>query len=269
MFFILQKEGKYIDNQEVFVMNDILRRHTYIHEHSMMGMNEMSSQSFLSGIKEIEKAIPIGSIEFVQAYLTNVHGIETMSPIEIPECLREEEFVKRDYRIVEKKELPKAGYHFTKYVSNLKYIHHRGMIEELHNAQKGGEPLLKKGLYQVSEVVDFIVEYRCFVMEGKIMGIQYYEGDCTVFPSEQDMNTLKKMIERYQADPTHPLAYTLDIGIIKDRGLALIECHTHVSVGLYGLQGNFLLHSYRYGLDWYIKHNIALQPFHLSYLGSS
>lgn len=63
----------------------------------------------------------------------------------------------------------------------------------------------------VSEVVEFKSEYRCFVYDGKLKGIQFYRGDYTKFP---DIDTINSMIEAYT---TAPIAYTLDVGVVETK----------------------------------------------------
>lgn len=257
MFFILQKEQAYIDNLEVFVMKEILDRQKFVHQHTFMKAEDLLNTVKTSSKINMKEAVPVGSIEFVQQYLKTYHNVDKMNPIEVPDILRHERFLKRKYSIIEKSELPKEGYYFTKYVSELKQFSYTGLIENL----KRDVPVLKDGLYQLSEVVEILSEYRCFVSQDDIMGIQFYNGDPTILPNEKEIELLKEMVIRYTVDKKRPMAYTFDIAIIKDRGLAIIECHPHTSVGLYGLYGGFLPYCYKFGLDWYIKHNNKLNKF--------
>jgi ATP-grasp domain, R2K clade family 2 len=84
------------------------------------------------------------------------------------------------------------------------------------------------GNYQISEKINIDSEWRAFVYDGKLVGLQNYSGDFTRFP---DIRTIKGMIEMYKSSP---IAYTLDIGINDDSGTFVIECHDFFSVGLYG-----------------------------------
>lgn len=60
----------------------------------------------------------------------------------------------------------------------------------------------------VSEVLDIKSEFRCFVFEGKLMGIRHYQGECDRFPNP---HTIKQMIRAYKDSP---VAYTLDVGVV-------------------------------------------------------
>ena len=176
MFFILQKEKEHIEDLEVFVLNDILKRQKFLHQHAFMTLEEIKDNPKLS-----KEAVPIGSIDFVQQYLSTCHNIVQMNPIEVPNILRHDKFLKRKYSIIEKKELPKTGYFFTKYASSLKEFFHVGTPDMLQRdvAQ------FPDGYYQLSEVVEILAEYRCFISQDEILGIQFYDGDCTILPSEK------------------------------------------------------------------------------------
>ena len=254
MFFILQKEKEHIDNLEVFVLKELLDHQKFVHQYTTMSLEEIKERSTLK-----EEAVPVGSIQFVQEYLSARHNMHHMNAIEVPSVLRHDKFLKRRYSLIEKSELPRTGYHFTKYASGLKDFYHVGTPDTLK--RDVGTLNLKDGIYQVSEVVEILSEYRCFISQDEILGIQFYNGDCTVLPSAKDVELLKEMVIRYTVDKTRPLAYTLDVAMIKDRGLAVIECHPHTSVGLYGLYGNFLPYCYKFGFEWYVKHNTPIQPF--------
>lgn len=258
MFFILQKEGNYIDNLEVFTLKEILDKQKFLHQYTFMKLEDLTNDSLLSKRIDIKNSIPVGTIDFVQTYLNKIHGIDKMNPIEVPRVLQHKKYLKRRYSIIDKSNLPKSGYHFIKYVSQLKQFTYTGMIENMKYESYRETKNFKDGFYQISEIVDILSEYRCFILQDKIIGIQYYDGDCTVLPNEQDIELLKEMVIRYSLDNTRPQSYTFDIAIIKDRGLALIETHPFTSVGLYGLYTSELPYCYKFGLDWYIKHNTEL-----------
>lgn len=83
----------------------------------------------------------------------------------------------------------------------------------------------------VSEVIDIVSEYRCFIRKGKLVGIKNYSGDFKVFP---DISYIESMISDYK---NSPIAYTMDIGIISSGEVVLVECNDAWSVGTYGLDG--------------------------------
>lgn len=81
----------------------------------------------------------------------------------------------------------------------------------------------------VSEVVDFVSEYRCYVIEKKLIGIINYRGDIRVFP---DVSIIDKAIEDYTSQPA---GYSLDFGITSDGRTLLVECQDGWSLANYGI----------------------------------
>jgi len=81
----------------------------------------------------------------------------------------------------------------------------------------------------ISEVINIVSEYRCFVHEGKLTGIQYYLGDFRVYPS---IKMIEDMIKDYKSANC---AYTLDVGVGKHGTTALIEVNDMWAIGSYGM----------------------------------
>lgn len=258
MFLVLQKEKEQINSVEVFILKQILDKQKFQHEYTFMTKEEIARIREHKNIRYVDEVVPVGSIEFVQTYLQEVHQITNMHPIEVPEVLRYDKYLQRKYSIIEKKQLPKSGYFFTKYVSSLKEFSHIGTTDDL---KRDIGHSLKEGMYQLAEVVEFLAEYRVFVLQDEIHGIQFYNGEPTILPNEQDIERLKEMVARYTLDKTRPQAYSIDIGLVKDRGLCIIEIHPFTSLGLYGYESGSLPYCYKFGLDWYLKHNTAITPF--------
>lgn len=258
MYYLLQIDEEFKDS-DIYVIKNMLDERRRIHDYVCTTYNDLDKIINDKNLP-IQDMTPIGSIKFVQEFLKKVHGINEMNPIEVPKILRKEKYLKRKYEILSNENLPESGLYFLKYASKLKDFSYRGLINYLPKEDPGnGEPYLKEGLYVVSELVDILSEYRCFIYNDKIEGIQYYDGDCTVFPSKDDVNLLKEMVNVYSLDKNRPFAYTMDVAIIKDKGLCILECHPHTSVGLYGYNNSNLLYSYTYGFDWYIDKNNKIE----------
>ena len=86
----------------------------------------------------------------------------------------------------------------------------------------------------VSAKIDFISEYRCFVHEGELKGIQFYLGNFKVFP---DVATIERMISDYESANC---AYTLDVGVINEgfplgASTLLVEVNDMWAIGSYGM----------------------------------
>lgn len=82
----------------------------------------------------------------------------------------------------------------------------------------------------VSTIVNFISEYRGYVVKGELKGIKHYIGDFRVFP---DM----KIIDAAVADfKDAPAGYSIDFGITDKGETLLVECNDGWSLGNYGLE---------------------------------
>ena len=81
----------------------------------------------------------------------------------------------------------------------------------------------------LSDPIDIVSEYRCFVHEDELKGIQYYLGDFTVYPNTE---YIKEMISSYMSPNC---AYTLDVGITTSGETLLIEVNDMWAIGSYGM----------------------------------
>lgn len=173
--------------------------------------------------------IPIGSVEFVDNFL-NYHFNITPKPIQIPNALFEDYFLKRKCDIVNKNNIP-IGY-FYKGLDRYKDV--TGIYEGLDRYKDVNEGEGEDKKYFISEVFHIDSEYRVFVHKNKMVGLKHYVGDYTLFP---DIEFILKAITSYRDMGNPPVAYTLDIAINRETGNHyLLEIHDFYSVGLYGFQ---------------------------------
>lgn len=84
----------------------------------------------------------------------------------------------------------------------------------------------------LSEVVNFVTEYRAYVVDGEMIGLYYYKGDFRIFP---DVKVIDKAIGEYQYPPA---GYSMDFGVTEDGRTLLIECNDGWSLGNYGLEAS-------------------------------
>ncbi len=94
----------------------------------------------------------------------------------------------------------------------------------------------------LSSVVNFVSEYRGYVIEGELVGIKHYIGDFRVFP---DMKVVDAAIAEYKSQPA---GYSIDFGVTDDGRTLLIECNDGWSLGNYGLEDR--LYSKLIGVRW-------------------
>lgn len=81
----------------------------------------------------------------------------------------------------------------------------------------------------ISEVVDFVSEYRCFVLNGELVGSKNYTGDFRISP---DYDVIESAIRDYNSQPA---AYSIDFGITSDGRTLLIEMNDAFGLSSYGL----------------------------------
>ena len=183
----------------------------------------------------------------MEVWLDKCCGISHIIPIEIPKCLRTEEFLKREYRVVPFEDIPRGKY-FVKDASRLKKYTFIGDTEELFTGREAGF-VDRTHLFQVSEIKEILSEYRVYVIGGKIDSICHYNGRPDLFP---DMGLIEKANRTYMAKPDYPGSLTIDVMVTKE-GTSLIEFHPFVSCGLYStLWGDNLLGAYIDGIN-YVK----------------
>lgn len=162
--------------------------------------------------------VPIGSVDFVTNFVQQFNSGFKFKPKNIPKLLLTDEFCGRDVYNVKVNGIVK--------LKNDKFVKSNDIIKFSDNGVKN--EISVDGNYQISELVDIVSEYRCFIKNGKLVGVKHYCGDFKQFPN---INTIDKMIETYN---DAPCAYTLDIGILSDNRTVMIEVHDFFSCGLYG-----------------------------------
>lgn len=82
----------------------------------------------------------------------------------------------------------------------------------------------------VSEVVDFVSEWRCFVRRDQLVGVKHYKGDWGRAP---DREKLHEAI--YLGRGKMPWAHALDLGVTDDGRTLLVEANEGYAIGHYGL----------------------------------
>lgn len=179
--------------------------------------------------EDLEQIIPIGSVEFVLKYLNKYYNINNIKPLNIPQELRKPEYLKRWVDILRVNTNNTIIIDFGTQPMFIKDNTKIKGITEIFNPVRG-YPI---GEYLISEVVEIDSEWRAFVFNNRLVGLQNYLGDFTMFP---DVELIKKMI----SDFNYNSAYTLDVGI-NDKGTFIIECHDFFSCGLYGFADYKLL----------------------------
>ncbi len=81
----------------------------------------------------------------------------------------------------------------------------------------------------LSDVVEFVAEWRYFVLRGEIVGVGHYRGDPLRAP---DPDVVRAAVAAYEDAAA---AYVLDLGVLVDGRTALVEVNDGFSFGCYGL----------------------------------
>ena len=82
-----------------------------------------------------------------------------------------------------------------------------------------------------SEPVEFVSEYRAFILYRKIVGCRLYKGDWSVVPARATVEAAVKAMGRKALH-----AYALDFGVTSDGRTLLVEANEGYALGHYGLQ---------------------------------
>lgn len=80
-----------------------------------------------------------------------------------------------------------------------------------------------------SEVVNFVTEYRTFVLNGRLLSSKHYKGDFRRIP---DFAVIEAAVARFV---TCPVSYGIDFGLTDDGRTLLVEVNDAYSLGCYGL----------------------------------
>ncbi len=80
-----------------------------------------------------------------------------------------------------------------------------------------------------SEPVEFIAEFRAFVLDDKVLDVRRYRGDWSLGP---DRGAVTGAVMAYGSAPA---AYALDFGVTEERATLLVEANDAFALGAYGL----------------------------------
>lgn len=205
MKFLIQTVDGQIKHDFSFTLIQSIEYHKWLDPECEMEYN-LTDEKIYPGF------IPIGSVEFVSTYLNEFYN-KIPKPINIPDELIDHIWTGR--MIINGTEKDIVGEKFVKSNDKIK-----SFTEICSQAPPGN--------YQISDVIDIQSEWRAFVYNNKLIGLQNYGGDFDIFP---DVVKIKKMIKTYT---TQPPAFTLDVAITPDNNTVIIEVHDFFSCGLYG-----------------------------------
>lgn len=79
-----------------------------------------------------------------------------------------------------------------------------------------------------SDPVEFVSEYRCFVLDGEILDVRRYKGDWSKAPGRSVVEACVKAYQPYRA-------YCIDFGVLDVGGTVVVEVNDSFAMGCYGL----------------------------------
>jgi len=223
--FLIQTIGGGVVHDFSFGLIEAVKYHDWYYgkdSHYTYILSETTDRPKLNNIQyyPLDSIVPVGTVNFVLEYLRKHYGTHNVKPVNIPRELMKSDYLKRWVKYT-LNEVPVVndgeGVIFVKSATQIKG--YTDFIEPSHSYPAGE--------YIVSEYIPIDSEWRAFVCNGELVGLNSYSGDFTLFP---DVNLIKAMISDYKSAPG---AYTLDVGV-NVKGTFIIECHDFFSCGLYG-----------------------------------
>lgn len=95
----------------------------------------------------------------------------------------------------------------------------------------------------VSEPIDILAEWRCFILYDKIVDVRLYGGlsgkAYDAFMYHYNSHILQRIMDAFLTWEERPAACSIDICYTRDGRTLLVECNDAYSLGSYGLHGIF------------------------------
>jgi hypothetical protein len=256
MKFLIQKINKEIRHDFAFTLIDMIRFKNWLAGSTDIKISFIDYDTectlepdgiYAIPFKEHHKEYtPIGSVEFVTEFLQHFYGL-TPKPLNVPHELN---YYTYTLRKIWKCDIGgfsclKNGKYFIKSATGIKK--YSGIVTKTNDYF---EPNIPIDDYVVSELITIESEWRVFVYENRLVGLQNYSGDFTLFP---DVESIKNIIKAYKSAP---IAYTLDVGIgAHSYDTFIIEVHNFFSCGLYGFNQPILVNMFYKWFKEYITKN--------------
>lgn len=242
--FLIQNDSE--ANPENHIVEDIIKRYNMFNSINTI---TISYKDFKEQILTVDysKHIPIGTISFVNTWLTKYHNT-TMFSLEVPKCLQSECFLGRSYEILKKSELPKTGRYFIKNLDQLKSGTFVGDMYRWWLTYSNDYE--ENSSFVISSEIEILSEWRVYVVRGEILNISNYDGNPTIFP---DMNLIQRAKQLCDTSTYTPKSYTLDV-VVTPTGTVVLEVHPFSCIGLYStLWDDKLLDGYEDGIKFYTE----------------
>lgn len=185
---------------------------------------------------QYRNSIPIGSVEFVQEFYKQFHGISYILPMNIPRVLVDNKSRSLGRKVHIGKAHDISIFHpdetiFVKsntYVKGFNYLGKSRDINLVDLTKDDDE------IFLFSQHVDIHSEWRCFVFQQRLVGMHNYSGDFTIMPDQSFVKKIIHELEVYNENDYFPPSYTIDVALDFNENQYLIEMHDFYSCGHYG-----------------------------------
>ena len=165
-------------------------------------------------------ATPLGSVEYCQRIM-ELNGIQFPPHISYPEVLRD----------ALKRALEKMPYHEA---PTTYFVKPAEQVKAFTGTVKGELVLAEEEIPQdmpvfCSPYVDFVAEWRVYVLAGEILGFSRYDPNDGTY--RLDIEFTKMLVELYGGEA--PIGYAIDVGLMSDGRYALVEVNDAWALGFY------------------------------------
>lgn len=241
MRFLLQTVGGKVVHDFVFELERSLEYQEWLGRNNDVAYCELEQIRKLNyGVDSdaIVNYVPVGTVEFVTEFckaFISEDADKRIKPINVPL-----ELMSMEYRGVKTVNIELTDDNRIEIDGIIKgnsgmYLKSNDRIKDRRTLHVSGvDNSFPNGNYQLSETIPNILsEYRCFVYNDRLLGIQWYSGDFKVFP---DVKRIELFMSKYRYDYGNdhaPQAYTLDV-YVSEKGTFVMEVHNLFSCGLYG-----------------------------------
>lgn len=99
-----------------------------------------------------------------------------------------------------------------------------------HSFDRRIEGISRREPIYFCDPVDFVSEWRAYVVARELRATVVYDGQCDIRP---DSNVINAAIAAMAEDPFLPASYAVDFGVLSDGRTALVEMNDGFSVGAY------------------------------------
>ena len=229
MRFLIQKIDKEIRHDFSFTLLESIRYQNWYQRKNALSVKYVNCYAddgvwFFKPFHE--HYVPVGGVEFVLSWMKRF-DVPIPKPMNVPEELFTPGCAKRP--IFNGTEKDVVGLTHGKWFVKSNDIF-KGFAEVLR-IDDNHSWTIPEGNYQFSEYMHIESEWRVFVYQGKMVGLQNYNGDFTNIPTASE---IQYMISKFKSAP---VAYTLDVGK-NTYDTFVIECHDFFSCGLYGFSNH-------------------------------